>query len=127
MFYKNNEHKRRFVESIQSVKISITKLEPQFISSLYLLTSNSMLWRRAEISVGWDKIMFKNIELKSISPDGYTLCKVAHDIYENTSHIKFNDLHNNKLISDVMLKLIMRAIEIRRNGSSAFLSASSSS
>jgi len=120
MIFRGNEHKVIYTSVLKNINKPIFKMTPEFLSSLYLLTSYTKLWNRVKSAVGSEKIDFSRICLKNIKPDCYILCKAAQDLYEGSSHICFLDLADSESINEKIYKLILNAIDIRRKGSCAF-------
>ena len=57
--------------------------------------------------------VYKEYE-KLLSPHGYTLVRIAQDIYTGTTHIKTNELCNRYIVTDDILELIETAVHIGR-------------
>jgi hypothetical protein len=107
MIFRGNEHKVIYTSLIKRVNKPIFKMSPEFLSSLYLLTSYTKLWSKAKHAIESEKIDFSKICLKNINPDCYVLCKVAQDVYEGTDHISFSDLTDSESINERIYKLIL--------------------
>ena len=120
MIFRGNEHKVLYTSFIKKINKPIYQMSPEFLSSLYLLTSYTKLWNKAKLAIELQNINFSKICFKNINPDCYVLCKVAQDLYERTNHINFLDLADSENISEKIYKLILNAIDIKRKGVCAF-------
>ena len=120
MIFRGNEHKVIYTSLIRRMNKPIFQMSPEFLSSLYLLTSYTKLWNKSKHAIESEKIDFSKISLKSVNPDCYVLCKVAQDVYEGTEHISFSDLSDSENINERIYKLILNAVDIKRNGVCAF-------
>ena len=123
MNYRGTDHKRLYAAALQdlhkpyanAVRVAI-KMTPEFLSALFLLTSDNKLWNRAKHSVRMNTLDFETIKLAGINTDGYTLCKSAQDLFEGSSHIDFSDLGDAGLINNKIFGLIKSALQIKRDG-----------
>ena len=100
MVFRGNEHKVIYTSVLKNINKPIFKMTPEFLSSLYLLTSYTNLWNRVKSAVRSEKIDFSKICLKNIKPDCYILCKAAQDLYEGSSHICFLDLYGMDVVEN---------------------------
>ncbi len=116
MIFRGNEHKVIYTSFIKKINKPIYQISSDFLSALYLLTSYTKLWNKAKLAFESQRIDFTKICLKNTNPDCYVLCKAAQDLYEGTSHINFLDLADSEDISEKIYKLILNAIDIKRNG-----------
>lgn len=116
MFYRSTEHKAKFAAMLKNLHKPIYQMTPEFLSALFLLSSDNKLWNRAKYSYTMNRIDFDKINVKGIDPDGYTLCKIAQDLYEDTCHIDFSDLGDSGVINNKIFSLIKSALAIRRDG-----------
>ena len=91
-------------------------MTPEFLSALFLLTSDNKLWNRAKHFVRMNTLDFEKIKLAGINTDGYTLCKSAQDLFEGTNHIDFSDLSNSGVINNKIFGLVKSALQIKRDG-----------
>jgi len=120
MFYRGHEHKRIFLETLKELYKPVYQMTPEFLSALFLLTSNNKLWHRVKNAVSMNVVEFEKINIRKINIDGYTLCKLAQDLYEGTSHVDFANVSNPDIVSDKLFNLIKSALQIKRNGCCAF-------
>ena len=85
-----------------------------YIAATYLLCADKKLWDYARYTVGAQSIDFNQLEHISLSPHGYTLFRIAQDIYTGTTHIKINELCNRYVVTDDILQLSEAAVNIGR-------------
>lgn len=111
MFFRNEIHKRIFQNYMKKLRSKPSSL---CVAAIYLLCADKTLWDFAKHIVGENKIDFKRLEDASLSPRGYTLFRIAQDIYTGTTHIKINELCNRYVVTDDILQLIEAAVNIGR-------------
>jgi len=116
MFYRSNEHKRLYALTLKYLHKPIYQMTPEFLSALFLLTSDNKLWNRAKHAVKMNELDFSKFNLTGINTDGYTLCKTAQDLFEGTCHIDFYDLGDSEAINNKIFGLIKSALQIKRDG-----------
>ncbi|MBR6507789.1 MAG: type II toxin-antitoxin system PemK/MazF family toxin [Clostridia bacterium] len=113
VFFRNEIHKRIFQKQMSKLQGKPSNL---YIAATYLLCADKKLWDYARYTVGAQSIDFNQLEHISLSPHGYTLFRIAQDIYTGTTHIKINELCNRYIVTDDILKLIKTAVHIGRGG-----------
>lgn len=111
--FKNDGHKERFMCAVCKYKPTADKLN-SLLAALYILTSSRTLWSRTENCVYCNDIDFDNIVIKNVCPTDYCLLKAAEDIYTNSMHFSVGELASPSVISDVLIKIIINAIKIKR-------------
>lgn len=111
MFFRNEIHKRIFQKQMSKLKGNHSN---QYVASIYLLCADKKLWDFARYTVGAQSIDFNQLEHISLSPHGYTLVRIAQDIYTGTTHIKINELCNRYVVTADTFKLITTAIWLGR-------------
>lgn len=111
MFFRNEIHKKVFQKQMSKLQ---GKPSNQYLAAIYLLCADKKLWDFARYTVGAQSIDFNQLEHISLSPHGYTLFRIAQDIYTGTTHIKINELCNRYIVTDDILKLIEAAVNIGR-------------
>ncbi|NMP37196.1 MAG: hypothetical protein GX051_03600 [Clostridiales bacterium] len=116
MFYRSNEHKRLYAMTLKDLHKPIYQMTPEFLSALFLLTSDNKLWNRAKHAVKMNELDFSKFNFIGINTDGYTLCKTAQDLFEGTCHIDFYDLGDSEAINNKIFGLIKSALQIKRDG-----------
>lgn len=111
MFFRNEIHKKVFQKQMSKLQGKPSSL---CVAAIYLLCADKKLWDFARYTVGAQSIDFNQLEHISLSPHGYTLVRIAQDIYTGTTHIKINELCNRYVVTDDILKLIKTAVNIGR-------------
>lgn len=111
MFFRNEIHKRIFQKQMSKLKGNPSN---QYVAAIYLLCADKKLWDFARYTVGAQSIDFNQLEHISLSPHGYTLFRIAQDIYTGTTHIKINELCNRYVVTADIFKLITTAIWLGR-------------
>lgn len=97
MFFRNEIHKKVFQKQMSKIQ---GKPSNQYVAAIYLLCADKTLWDFAKHIVGENKMDFKRLEDASLSPRGYTLFRIAQDIYTGTTHVKINELCNRYVVTD---------------------------
>lgn len=114
MNFKEKRHKMSFIKYLKEKDI---KYSNRYLATIYLLTADEQLWKRAQDGIENGKLDFKKIKLKGINIRGYAFCKVAMDIYNgNTCHMDVKDLANKNVISNNVYRVIEQALQICRFG-----------
>lgn len=85
-------------------------------AAVYLLTADTLLWRKSENAIGRYCIDFPAIDIRGISIEGYALYVTAKGLYLGRNHVALTDLCDPEIISDELYGLIMAAYTIRRYG-----------
>lgn len=111
MFFRNEIHKKVFQKQMSKLKGNPSN---QYVAAIYLLCADKKLWDFAKHIVGENIIDFKRLEYTSLSPRGYTLFRIAQDIYTGTTHIKIIELCNRYVVTADIFKLITTAIWLGR-------------
>ena len=111
MFFRNELHKRIFQKQMSKLKGNPSN---QYVAAIYLLCADKKLWDFARYTVGAQSIDFNQLEHISLSPHGYTLVRIAQDIYTGTTHIKIIELCNRYVVTADIFKLITTAIWLGR-------------
>lgn len=113
MFYKGKVHKIIFESQVNK---NNTKNSNNYLAALYLLCAEKELWNVAKYKVTRREINFKAIGCNTLSVYGYTLYKMAQDIYTGSIHLTFRDVCNKYLINDKMFEIFQTALRICREG-----------
>ena len=119
MYFKNEKHKESFMEGLRKVN----KKDGDAVSTVYLLSVDSCLWRRAKQATLGNRILLNNIRLRKLSEDGYVLLGAAKDMKYGTKYLTLGDLSDRSLVSPKIYKLISQAIQIKRCGLAALQEA----
>ena len=112
MYFKNEKHKESFREGLRKVN----KNDRDAVSTVYLLSADSCLWRRAKQATLGNRKLLNNIRLRKLSEDGYVLLGAAKDIKYGTRYLTLGDLSDRNVITPKIYKLISQAIQIKRCG-----------
>ncbi len=113
MYYKNEHHKKLFINKITS---NPRKCSKEYLAATYLLTSDKNLWGLVGNFVLNKTISFSEIPSTRLRLNKYALLSVAKDMYLGTSHLELTDLCDPYLISNKLLELFITAIRICRGG-----------
>lgn len=119
MYFKNEKHKESFMEGLSK----INKNDRDAVSTVYLLSADPSLWRRAKQATLGNRILLNNIRLRKLSEDGYVLLGAAKDMKYGTRYLTLGDLSDRSLVSPKIYKLISQAIQIKRCGLAALQEA----
>ena len=112
MYFKNEKNKESFREGLRKVN----KNDRDAVSTVYLLSADSCLWRRAKQATLGNRILLNNIRLRKLSEDGYVLLGAAKDMKYGTKYLTLGDLSDRSVITPKIYKLISQAIQIKRCG-----------
>ena len=112
MYFKNEKHKESFREGLRKVN----KNDRDAVSTVYLLSAEPCLWRRAKRASVYGKILLNNVRLSGITENGYILLGAAKDIKYGTKYLTLGDLSDRSLVSPKIYKLISQAMQIKRCG-----------
>ena len=115
MYFKNEKHKESFMEGLSK----INKNDRDAVSTVYLLSADPSLWRRAKQATLGNRILLNNIRLRKLSEDGYVLLGAAKDIKYGTKYLMLGDLSDRSVITPKIYKLISQAIQIKCCGMAA--------
>lgn len=113
MFYKNNIHKKIYEEIVKEKPYKYTS---RYLSAIYLLCADKKLWCCVQNAIRNRNINFEKIDIRKISPFGYSLYKIAQDIYTEGTHITLSDICDTYLISQKTFEMIITALRINRDG-----------
>lgn len=119
MYFKNEKHKESFMEGLRKVN----KNDRDAVSTVYLLSAEPCLWRRAKQATLGNRILLNNIRLRKLSEDGYVLLGAAKDMKYGTKYLTLGDLSDISVITPKIYKLINQAMQIKRCGLAALQEA----
>lgn len=119
MYFKNEKHKESFMEGLSK----INKNDRDAVSTVYLLSADPSLWRRAKQATLGNRILLNNIRLRKLSEDGYVLLGAAKDMKYGTKYLTLGDLSDISVITPKIYKLINQAMQIKRCGLAALQEA----
>lgn len=121
MFFRNTEHRRIFQSLRKSGLFPLLNLSEAYAAAVFLLTSDTFLWKQSKDFINQSSIRFKDIRIHGVDLDGYAIFHTARDLYHGTDHIAISELRDPELINDKLLRLIINAFLIRRHGIAAIL------
>ena len=94
-------------------------LSEAYAAAVFLLTSDTFLWKQSKDFINQSSIRFKDIRIHGVDLDGYAIFHTARDLYHGTDHIAISELSDPELIDDKLLRLIINAFLVRRHGIAA--------
>ena len=112
MDYRNEKHRTVFEDFIRKKD----RNNQAFMSALYLLSADFMLWRCVRRAVVNNIICFEQIRLHGTNENSYPLFCAAKDLYLGTKLLTVSDLADKTLVPPKMFALICNAMAIRRFG-----------
>ena len=94
---------------------------PAYTAAVYLLTADKKLYARVHKCIDCDRnrINFRRISVKGITPYQHALLGAAEDLYNDTVRLNISDLSNTEVINCELFRLIMTAICIKRSARDA--------
>ena len=101
----------------------VNKNDKDAVSTVYLLSADSCLWRRAKQATLGNRILLNNIRLRNLSEDGYVLLGAAKDMKYGTRYLTLGDLSDRSVITPKIYKLMNQAMQIKRCGLTALQEA----
>lgn len=116
MLFRNAEHCRRFQGLRRSGLFPLLNLSEAYAAAVFLLTSDTFLWKQSKNYIDQSSIHFKDIRIHGVDLDGYAIFHTAKDLYHGTDHIAISELSDPELINDRLLRLIINAFLVRRHG-----------
>ena len=119
MYFRNEHHRQAFRDGMKKTN----RKDKETVSTVYLLSADSCLWRRAKQATLGNRILLNNIRLRKLSEDGYVLLGAAKDIKYGTKYLTLGDLLDRSLITPKIYKLISQAMQIKRCGLAALQEA----
>lgn len=114
--YRNDKHKAQFEFLIESGWLVPSKVSLQFLSAIFLLSSDKFLWNRAKKHITSNWIDFRRINIKGIGLESYAIWGAAKELCCGEFKISLFDLADREIISESVLPLIVNAMMIRRYG-----------
>ncbi len=113
IFFTSAEHKQRWLTAILSMgKVYNGKLDPEYASALYILTSGTGTWNRAESYVDRDGIEFEALLAEADFSGAYTeLIRLAGNLFNGQTACSPVELFR---LDDRNFTLALNALQIRR-------------
>ena len=116
LFFKSTPHRARLQEAIQQIDkvYEEGKLDVEYASALYILTSTVAMWQRTQSyvhrhGIGFDEIL-QDINFSSGEE---RLVRLAASLFNDTQHIDPVEFVH---LDDANFTIALQAIKIRRNG-----------
>ena len=110
MYFRNEHHRQAFRDGMKKTN----RKDKETVSTVYLLSADSCLWRRAKQATLGNRILLNNIRLRKLSEDGYVLLGAAKDMKYGTKYLSLGDLSDISVIIPKIYKLINQAMQIKR-------------
>ncbi len=113
IFFTSPEHKQRFLTAMLSIgKVYAGKLDPEYASALYILTSGSGTWQKAESYVDRDGIDFETLFAEVDFSGAYSaLIRLAGNLFNSATLCNPVDLYG---LDERNFTVALNALQIRR-------------
>ena len=116
MFFKSEEHRRRFRALMRCGLYPGLVMEPGFAAAVFLLSSEEMLWEKAGPFVQEHTIDYSRFRLRGADLDSYATFCVAKELCTGKPYVSLSELGDPELFHDGLLRLIIHAVLISRHG-----------
>lgn len=116
MFFKSEEHRRRFRALMRCGLYPGLVTEPGFAAAVFLLSSEERLWEKAGPFVQERTIDYSRFRLRGADLDSYATFCVAKELCTGKPYVSLSELGDPELFHDGLLRLIIHAILISRHG-----------
>ncbi len=113
IFYTSPEHKQRWLSAILGIgKVYDGKLDPEYASALYILTSSAGTWQKAQSYVDRDGIDFEAMLREVDFSGGYgVLIHLAGNLFNGQTACSPVELMR---LDDRNFEIAVNALQIRR-------------
>lgn len=113
IFFTSPEHKQRFLTAmLTGGKIDSGKLDPEYASALYILTSSAGTWQKAESYVGRDGIDFEAMFAEVDFSGAYSaLIRLAWGLFNGGATLNPQDLYG---LDERNFTAALSALQVRR-------------
>lgn len=115
-FFRNEEHRRRFLLLLQCGLFPGLHTDPGFAAAVFLLSSDAGLWEQAAPHASDRGIDYKAFHVHGVDLDGYAIFCAAKELGTGKPYLKLSELGDAELIHDGLLLLIIHSILISRHG-----------
>lgn len=115
MRFKNYHHRKNFTEFISPKNSTYYSSRGEFISAVFLLSADKLLWERSKSAIARYSVNFGAIDLSGISTEGYALYKAARTVYDGKSDVSLSELCDWTLIEDSTVLTIFAGVMLLRN------------
>jgi hypothetical protein len=114
IFFTSAEHKQRLLSAMQCIgKIDDGKLDPEYASALYILTSSAGTWQKASGYVDRGGIDFEAMLEELDFSGGYSiLIKLASNLFNSNMHI---DPIEFLRLDETNFMVALTSIQLRRS------------
>lgn len=116
MFFKSEEHRRRFRALMRCGLYPGLVTEPGFAAAVFLLSSEERLWEKAGPFVQERTIDYRRFRLHGADLDSYATFCVAKELCTGKPYVSLSELGDPELFHDGLLRLIIHAVLISRHG-----------
>ena len=116
MFFKSEEHRRRFRALMRCGLYPGLVTEPGFAAAVFLLSSEEKLWEKAGPFVEERTIDYSRFRLRGTDLDSYATFCVAKELCTGKPYVSLSELGDPELFHDGLLRLIIHAVLISRHG-----------
>lgn len=116
MFFKSEEHRRRFRALMRCGLYPGLVTEPGFAAAVFLLSSEEKLWEKAGPFVQERTIDYRRFRLRGADLDSYATFCVAKELCTGKPYVSLSELGDPELFHDGLLRLIIHAVLISRHG-----------
>lgn len=116
MFFKSEEHRRRFRALMRCGLYPGLVTEPGFAAAVFLLSSEEKLWEKAGPFVQEHTIDYSRFRLRGADLDSYATFCVAKELCTGKPYVSLSELGDPELFHDGLLRLIIHAVLISRHG-----------
>lgn len=114
--WHNEKHLRRMETQKAVCGYSREKNTPEYYAAMYLLTSDTDIYRRSMQCFSRTGMGFSRIRLRGASSHAYTVIAAAKSIYTGSGQITDADLANPEIVGIEAFTLIIHALLIVRYG-----------
>lgn len=117
MFFKSDEHRERFLATIQSIgKAEKGLVDSEYGAAIYILTIDSEIWNKAYWYVGSDGVQFDAmLHTEDFSTSYKALINFAWNLFNEGVKVNLTDL---VILDTANYKAFLTALEIRRKSQS---------
>ena len=105
-------HQQRFEQIVNK----LDKYNNVLMSAVYLLTTDTKLWKQSKNYVEKNRICFAAFKPTGCTETGYTAYCSAKDVYLGSKHFTLSDLADKDIISPKLFEMLCMAMAIKRDG-----------
>lgn len=108
LFFQSSKHKQRFVEIIERIDRGD---DCEYVSALYILTSDLLNWQTLEQYVSHDSIKFSAMLNMPLSTSEDVFLRVAANLFNGSEHV---DPVEFVSLDEKNFRVVVQAMELRR-------------